>query len=290
MTGRIWARVAGLALAMVLSGCSAAGFLNTVTSRSGYETVRDVRYAPGARGTLDLYVPAGATAETPLVVFVYGGSWDSGSKDLYRFVGQSLASDGFIVAVPDYRVYPEVIFPRFVEDGARAVAAVEKLARKGGEGIPAGRHKLALMGHSAGAEIAALLAFDARYLEAAGSSASHVSAFVGLAGPYDFLPLTEERYKRIFPPAVRAASQPVNFVSGNEAPALLVAGLDDTTVNPENTRSMARAIRAAGGRVEEMLLPDIDHIGAVSSLATALPLGDRSLRRTVLTFLEEHTR
>lgn len=279
-----------LVFGLLLAGCSGPAVLNAITSNSGYETVRDIRYRPGDRGTFDLYVPDGATASTPVVVFVYGGSWDSGSKSLYPFVGQSLASEGFIVAIPDYRVSPDVIFPTFVEDAAAAFAAVDRLAREGGHGVPAGRHDIALMGHSAGAEIAALLAFDERYLAEAGSSARRISAFVGLAGPYDFLPLTEERYKRIFPPAVRDASQPINFVSGGEPPALLIAGLADTTVNPENTRSMARRIRAVGGSVEERLYPGLDHIAAVSSLATALPLGEENLRGTVVRFLKARTR
>ncbi|MBB3951579.1 alpha/beta hydrolase [Aureimonas jatrophae] len=275
-----------LGLAALLSACSGAAVLNALTSRAGYETARSVRYAPGPRGTLDLYVPDDAGPRTPVVVFFYGGSWDSGSKSLYRFVGQSLASQGYAVAVPDYRVYPEVRFPDFVEDGAKAVAAVERLAREGGDGLPAGRHPIVLMGHSAGAQIAALLAFDERYRRAAGAR-ERLAGFVGLAGPYNFLPLREERYKRIFPLSTREASQPIRFVDGapGEPPAFLAAGLSDTTVDPKNTRSMAARIRAVGGRVEERLYPDLDHIGAVSSLATALPLGQRQLRADLLDFL-----
>ncbi len=101
-----------LSLAGFLSACSGAALLNSVTSRAGYETHRNLRYMPGDRGTLDLYVPNGAGPATPIVVFIYGGSWDSGSKAIYPFVGQSLASAGYIVAIPDYRVYPDVLFPR----------------------------------------------------------------------------------------------------------------------------------------------------------------------------------
>lgn len=279
-----------LGLAAVLAGCSGASLLNAVTSRSGFETVRDLRYGPGERGLFDLYVPDGAGPTTPVVVFIYGGSWDSGSKSIYPFVGQSLATEGFIVAVPDYRVYPEVVFPGFVEDAARAVASVEQLMLKGGAGLPAGRHPIVLMGHSAGAEIAGLLAFDERYLRAAGLRAKPV-AFAGLAGPYDFLPLKEERYKRIFPAATRDQSQPIRYVSGaGDPPAFLAAGLADTTVDPANTRRMAARIRERGGRVEERLYPKLDHIGAVTSLATALPLGQRQLRADLLQFLHTVTR
>lgn len=287
---RFLPRLIGLVSLCVLAGCSAPAFLNAVTSRAGFETVRDLRYAPGERGTYDLYVPNAASARTPIVVFVHGGSWDGGSKALYPFVGQSLASAGFVVAIPNYRLYPQVTFPGFVDDGAKAVAAVARLGREGGHGLPAGRHPLFLMGHSAGAQIAALLAFDERYLRRVGLNAHDLSGFVGLAGPYDFLPIQEERYKRIFPAATREASQPVRFVDGREPPALLISGLADTTVNPDETRSMARAIVAKGGRVETRYYPGLDHVGAVSSLATALPLGNPDLRDTVIRFLKAHAR
>ncbi|WP_416355024.1 alpha/beta hydrolase [Aureimonas phyllosphaerae] len=277
-----------LSLAGFLSACSGAALLNSVTSRAGYETVRNLRYMPGDRGTLDLYVPYGAGPATPIVVFIYGGSWDSGSKSIYPFVGQSLASAGYIVAIPDYRVYPDVLFPGFVEDGARAVAAVRKLGETGGAGLAAGSHPLFLMGHSAGAQIAALLAYNKRYLSRAGGRP--VAGFIGLSGPYDFLPLKEERYKRIFPPALREASQPVNFVGRGDPPTFLAHGGKDTTVDPENMRSLARRLRAAGVPVSENLYPGLDHIGTVSSFATALPLGNRQLRADVLDFLKDHSR
>ncbi|KQT54974.1 lipase [Aureimonas sp. Leaf454] len=286
---RIPVVVALLAALSVLAGCSAAGILNAVTSSAGYRIERDVRYGEGDRGTLDLYVPAGAGATSPVVVFFYGGSWDSGSKDLYLFVGQALASRGFIVAVPDYRVYPEVRFPAFVEDGATAVRFVDEAAREGRNGLPAGRHPLFLMGHSAGAEIAGLLATDERYLARQGLAAGRLAGFVGLAGPYDFLPLTEERYKRVFPEATRAASQPVRFVDGREPPMLLVAGDADTTVDPENTRSLARTVERAGGTARAMIVRGVDHIGAVSALSTALPFNDPAIRDAVVAFIEEHS-
>ncbi|WP_182085011.1 alpha/beta hydrolase [Aureimonas sp. ME7] len=278
------------AVASVLAACSGAAVLNAVTSRSGFETVRGLRYMPGDRGTFDLYVPNGATARTPVVVFFYGGSWDSGSKSIYPFVGQSLASAGYIVAIPDYRVYPAVRFPGFVEDGAKAVAVVERLMREGGEGVPAGRHPVFLMGHSAGAQIAALLSYDKRYLARAGANAGDLRGFVGLSGPYDFLPLKEERYKRIFPQATRGDSQPVRFVTRSAPPSFVAHGLKDTTVDPENARSLTRALERARVPVTLKLYPSLDHVGTVTSLATALPLGNAQLREDVIRFLGERSR
>ena len=271
-----------------LSGCASA--LNAATSRAGYELVSDIRYAPGERGTYDLYRPDDVGRNTPAVVFIHGGSWDTGSKDIYRFLGQSLASAGVIVAIPNYRLYPQTKFPGFVEDAAKATASFASSLQTDQNGIPRGHRRLFLMGHSAGAEIAGLLATDGRWLKAAGLPLSRIAGFIGLAGPYDFLPLTDERYKRIFPENLRAASQPVNFVDGDEPPMLLIAGTADETVDPKNTRSLAAKVRAVGGQVEETLYPGVTHIGAITAFATALPLGDRDIRAETLHFIKDHAR
>lgn len=276
-------------LALVLAGCAAAT-LNAVTSRAGYWVIEDIAYGEGERRRFDLYVPDGVEADTPLVVFLHGGSWDSGSKDIYRFLGQSVTAEGFILAVPNYRLYPETVFPGFVEDGAAALAAIDRAMSEGRHGVPAGRHPLVLMGHSAGAQIAALLAFDPRYLRAEGFSRERIAAFVGLAGPYDFLPLEEERYKRIFPEATRPQSQPVNYADGSGPPALLIHGLADTTVKPENTRSMAHRIEAKGGVIRARFFEGVDHLGPITSFATALPLGERAIREETFAFIRAQAR
>lgn len=270
----------------VLPACTT--LLNGVTSREGMSIDSGVRYDAGTRGTFDIYLPETAGPSTPVVVFFYGGSWDSGDKDRYLFVGQSLADAGIIAVVPDYRLYPEVTFPGFVEDGALAVAAVLEEARRGRPGMPAGDHPLFLMGHSAGAHIAAMLTYDERYLRAAGVPASVVRGFVGLAGPYDFLPLTSDRYRRIFPPESREASQPVNFVDGSEPPALLISGAEDETVRPRNSRALAQRVRQTGGRAELQLYPDTGHIGPVAALATALS-SDSAIREAVLDFIARNS-
>ncbi|MCK5931101.1 MAG: alpha/beta hydrolase [Fulvimarina manganoxydans] len=276
--------IAAILPAFALTACAAA--LNAVTSGAGYDVVRNVPYGDGERAKLDLYIPTRTTPTTPVVVFVHGGSWDTGSKDIYLFVGQSLASEGFIVAIPNYRLYPQVRFPAFVEDVAKAVVKVERMMDGGVYGVPGGDHPIVLMGHSAGAEIAGLLATDGRYLKAAGGSIGSLAGFIGLAGPYDFLPLTEERYKRIFPEATREASQPVNFVSGDEPPMLLIHGADDTTVDPKNTLSLAEKARAAGVFVRDRIVQGVDHVGAITALATAIPFNDETIRRDIVAFVK----
>ena len=277
--------LSGLVLVLVVIGAGGcASVLNGVTSSRGLEVREGISYAAGERHGYDLYIPEDVGPNAPIVVFIHGGNWDSGDRSRYYFVGQSLASAGFVAAIPSYRLYPEVTFPAFVEDAARAVAAVVEAARLGRHGIPASDRPIFLMGHSAGAHIAAMLTYDERYLRSAGLPDTAISGFVGLAGPYDFLPLEEERYRRIFPAEVREASQPVNFVDGSEPPALLITGEDDTVVEPRNSRALAARVRQEGGSALLKTYPGIDHIEVVAALATALP-GDTSIRQDVIEFI-----
>ena len=269
-----FARVAALVSALVaLAACSASDLANIATSRSGYETVETVRYGSDPRQAFDLYRPAAPRAGAPTVAFFYGGNWSSGARGDYRFVAQALASEGFPVAVVDYRLYPQVVFPAFVEDGARAVAA---LAERSPGGI-------ALMGHSAGAQIAALLAYDERYLARAGLRRCRIRGFVGLSGPYDFLPLTQPRFKAVFPERTRAASQPIAFVGAGEPRALLATGTDDTTVEPRNSEAMAAALRKVGVPVALEFYGGLDHIDTIAAFAG--PFRGRPVLPDTLAFL-----
>ena len=256
-----------LALTIVLSGCSGADLVNLTTPRRGYEVQRDIAYGPADRQKLDLYVPDAIRAGSPVLIFIYGGNWDTGDKGNYLFAGQALASRGYITAIPDYRVYPEVRFPDFVHDVALAAAVLAK-----GQLTPAVANRpIVLVGHSAGAQIAMLLALDHRYLAQAGKPVcANVQAAIGLAGPYDFLPLEEERYKRIFPEATRAASQPIAFADTNSPPILLLTGDDDETVKPGNSARLASRVEEEGGSAELKVYEGIGHTGIVGALARPL--------------------
>jgi acetyl esterase/lipase len=276
-----------------LLACSTTQLVNSLTPKVGYTVVRDLPYGSGSQKakdfTYDLYVPDGVQANTPVVVFFFGGGWNSGSKDMYLFMGQSLASEGFLVAIPNYRVYPKVVFPAFMEDAAQAVTSVDASLKKGMASVPAGDRPLFLMGHSAGAQIAALLTLDKSYFKKAGFT-KRLAGFIGLAGPYDFLPFKENLYKRIFPERVRAASQPINFVGGQMPPMLLITGTDDKTVDPKNSGTLAKAVNAVGGNATIETYAGIDHVEAVSSFVTVLPVGEKSIRENVLSFLRQHAR
>jgi acetyl esterase/lipase len=200
----------------------------------------------------------------PVIVFFYGGSWNSGSKKIYPFVAATLARRGNVVVVPDYRLYPEVQFPAFLQDCARAVAWTSAhMAQIGGD-----PEKLFLMGHSAGAYNVAMLGLDPKFLEEAGTSRNRLAGVIGLAGPYDFLPMVDPEVKAVFATADDGpTTQPVNYVDGHAPPMLLLAGSDDTTVKPRNTVSLAEHIRARGGSVEDKIYPGVAHIGLVIAIA-----------------------
>ena len=255
------------AAASSLAACSASALVDALTPRSGYTIERDLAYGPGARQRLDLYRPDGADDDAPILVFFYGGNWQSGSKDLYRFVGQAFASRGYVTAIPDYRVYPEARYPTFIEDGALAATWLE--ARP----TTAGARQVFLAGHSAGAYIAAMLALDPRWLGEAttGSGCRRIAAMAGLAGPYDFLPLKDATLKEIFGPGPASpASQPINHVAAGDPPMLLATGTDDRTVRPRNSVALAERLEAAGVAAELIEYPGLGHIGIVAALAAPL--------------------
>ena len=268
---------------LTLARCSPADLLNATVSRSGLTITHDIAYGPGPREKLDIYRPANA-ANLPVVVFFYGGRWSFGSRSTYPFVAATLARRGNVVIVPDYRLYPEVRFPAFLNDCAAAVAWTSAhMAEFGGD-----PKRLFLMGHSAGAYNAAMLAVDPALLEAAGTSRARIAGFIGLAGPYDFLPLTDDDVKDIFSPANDGpASQPVTYVDGHAPPMLLLAGTDDTTVRPRNSLSLARHVQEKGGEATVKQYKGLAHIGLVTAIA---PLFQR--RAPVLddieTFIQAH--
>lgn len=266
-----------LLLLLVAAGAVAASWplrvLSAITGHRGLSLRANVAYGPLPRQKLDVYVPQGAADDAPVVVFFHGGSWAIGDKDEYGFVADALKGAGFVVVVPDYGLSPAVTFPAFVEDGAAAVAWTAA-------NLP-GR-PLFLAGHSAGAHIAALLNLDERYL---GGKGVRISGAIGLSGPYDFLPLTEARYERVFPEATRDRSQPINFVDGGEAPMLLLTGDADTTVNPGNTTRLAAAIAAKGGQATVKIYPGVGHLGTMLGLARALPYRKPPVVADIVTFI-----
>jgi acetyl esterase/lipase len=272
-------------LLMLLEACSPVALLNALAPRAGVTIQRDISYGPGPYRVLDVYAPSEPQAGAPVVVFFYGGSWDSGDRGMYRFLGAALAARGIVAVIPDYRRYPEVGFPAFVEDGAAAVA----WARTHGSQLGGDPGRLFLMGHSAGAQIAALLALDQSYLQAQGLETCALSGFIGLAGPYDFLPLRSSRLQTIFGPEQDwPRSQPINYVSAAAPPMLLIAGSDDTIVDPANTVRLAARLRQAGAEVEEHVYRGVGHKAVIGAFGRMLGFL-APVRRDLLSFIARHS-
>lgn len=255
--------------ALFLGGCTRLGFLaaNVPAAFGSYKRQANIAYGPDPQQRLDVYVPVGAALEPrPVVVFWHGGRWREGDKADYRFVGAALAESGYVTLVANYRHYPQVKMPGFMHDAAQAALWAAAHANEYG----GARERLYLMGHSAGAQLAALVTLDRRYFAAA-QSAPQIAGVIGLSGPYDFLPLLEPDVQDMFgPPQLYPASQPINFVRADAPPMLLVHGLKDDTVLPKNSRNLAAALRALGVPVTLKLYPKVSHADTVAALTALL--------------------
>jgi len=262
------------------AACVAAGVLSYFGN--GEMVASSTAYGSGERRVLDVYALRGAR-NAPLVVFFYGGSWQGGRKGTYRFLARALAARGVVVVVPDYRVYPDVRFPAFLEDAAAAVAwAKTHAADFGGDA-----HKMFLMGHSAGAYIAAMLAYDAHWLQQVDMAARRdIAGFVGIAGPYDFLPIRDPKLRKIFAVSDLAKTQPINFVGGGEPPAFIGTPALDSVVDPGNSKRLAAALRAKGVDVTEKVYSGglVGHMTIVAAFAPIIGT-IAPVRNDVLSFI-----
>ncbi|HXC54843.1 MAG TPA: alpha/beta hydrolase [Rhizomicrobium sp.] len=274
-------RLAAVAAGFLLSAC--VPILNLAIPRSGYTVKSDIAYGADPRQRLDIYVPEGLTRQAPVILFFYGGSWSSGSKDLYRAFGQAFASQGIVTIVADYRLYPQVKYPAFLQDGAAALRFVhDTVAGSGGD-----PGRIFLAGHSAGAYIAVMLDADLQYLKEAHADPAWIRGVIGIAGPYDFLPLHDPELIDIFGGADVRATQPIDYIDGKRAPMLLAHGIGDETVGVGNSRRLAKRLNAVGSEYDEIEYPGVGHIGIVLSLAPGFR--DRTtLRQDILKFVAAH--
>ena len=251
-----------LAACLCLTACAASDLLNASIPRDGYDVHRDIAYGSDPRQKLDIYVPENAV-NAPTVVFFYGGSWQMGSKDDYRFLGQAFASRGFVTVIADYRLYPQVYYPDFVKDGARAFTyAHAHIAAFGGD-----PSHMYLAGHSAGGFIAMMLAADDSFITQAGGNPAWVHGTIGIAGPYDFLPFTDDAIKAIFSKYPDEATQPLNHITHRIAPVMLATGNADDTVDPRNSYRVAAKLKSLHSPVIVHTYDDTGHIGIILSAA-----------------------
>jgi acetyl esterase/lipase len=268
------------------------GALDSLSPSISVRVHRDIPYGPHGGQSLDLYLPvswAQATEQQdahpdglrPLpksdpdpdlrpraaVVFFHGGRWSYGQKEEYRFVAQALVARGYAVAVCNYRKYPSVRFPAFVEDGAAAIAwAFGNLPAHGVD-----PDRIFLMGHSAGAHIAALATMDRRYSETHGTDPDRIAGLVLMSGPFDFFPIRGDDLRDIFgPEELHAETQPMRFVRSGLPPMLFLHGRRDRTVRPWSSARMASAIRDHGGEARAVFYDFLTHTNILASLSDGI--------------------
>jgi acetyl esterase/lipase len=262
---------AALLVAGVLLFVAPGAVLNLSASLNSLRAAQGQAYGPLPRQRFDLYQPSGAPPAEgwPLVVFFYGGAWNRGERADYRFVGEALAARGIVTMVADYRLH--------LFSGGELVLLDQPVqaAGHGGDaalrvGVPARR--VFVMGHSAGAYNAAMLALDARWLAPSGRKPGELAGWIGLAGPYDFLPIKTPEVQAVFQhPNVPRDSQPIRHVVGASVPALLIVGEADQRVNPlRNTVGLAHALRDAGAPVRLRQYPRMTHESVLGAIAGPL--------------------
>jgi acetyl esterase/lipase len=253
------------ALITLLAGCQQTYF-RALNARVPAGISQSTEFDSANGLSLDIYRAHGAKSPAPVVVFFYGGAWHDGNRAYYRFVGEALSRRGLLVLIPDYRKAPANVFPAFIDDAASATAWARRHASELG-GDPS---RIYLMGHSAGAHIAALLATDQRYLGKWNIKPRDLAGVIGLAGPYDFLPITEPRIKEVFGAESNwPSSQPVNFVDGDEPPFLLLHGASDRRVAQRNSQRLAAKLSAAGESVTLNIIPETGHVALVNGFLSA---------------------
>jgi acetyl esterase/lipase len=248
---------------LLLAACTNVGIgvANLPNKFSDTRTIKNLAYGSKPWQKLDLYIPANsASAPLPVIVFFYGGSWKDGSKSIYPFIGEAFAKKGYITVIADYSKYPQVKFPTFVEDAAKAVAWTYKNIDQ----YHGNSDALFVSGHSAGGHIGSLVVADERYLAAEGESPSIIKGFVGLAGAYDFEPDEPDYIDMFGPPENYPNMQATTFIDGKEPPMLLLWGADDETVGKRNMDRLMAKIQAENGIVESKVYDSVNHKGIIT--------------------------
>lgn len=270
-------QIAKLLPLVLLGSCSAVDLINSVSKLHPVVVEKDLAFDTHPRGRMDLYLPQAAnrpnSGKTPVIVFFYGGSWNRGEKSEYEFVGRKLASLGYITAIPNYRVYPEVRYPDFLRDGAKASSALLELLKKPEYQRYRPEDTLIFMGHSAGAYNAAMLAMDDRWLgEQALQRKQVVKGLIGMAGAYNIYPIFVEEVRPVFNhPDYPPMSQPIDYSQTAQIPTLLLAPETDELVSIEkNSMRLNEALQAQGTASRLVRVKGTDHITLIGTLSPVL--------------------
>ena len=260
-----------------LAACAPVNILNGITPSGSFSKTKNVSFGDLPRQKMDIYRADEPRENAPVIVFVHGGSWDSGSKNIYKFLAEGFTQDGFDVVVPNYRLYPDVRYPVFIEDNALAVAQTAKR-------FP--NRPIALMGHSAGGYNVLMLGLVPKYLEAVGvDRCSQIAGIAALSAPVGIVPLDSEPLTTIFPDRFTKSDAPLNRVSEPAPQMFLANGKYDKTVYPDNSIALGQKITQRGGNAQVKIYPKMNHIDAVKVLSRHFD-GDSELKSDLVAFFD----
>ncbi|MFT7684744.1 MAG: acetyl esterase/lipase [Candidatus Azotimanducaceae bacterium] len=252
--------------------------INSLARSSARCLSAELAYGNQDRHMLDYYT-LGGDVNRPTILFFYGGNWRSGSRSDYLFVADTLLSLGYNVIIPDYRLYPLVRFSEIQKDAAAAT-------RRALDEVPEDQ-AFFVMGHSAGAQLGALLCLDASLLGE--NLAARISGFIGLAGPYDFYPFSDADHWDLFgPESEYAQSQAVNFVRADSPPLYLLHGETDTRVRRGNSKSLMQKVHAVGGSASREVYKETGHVDIILNF-TRLHRKKSPLIKDITHFLSTHS-
>lgn len=261
-----------------LVACAPVNVLNSITPSGSFSKDKNVSFGALPRQKMDVFVAQTPRENAPVIVFVHGGSWDSGNKDIYKFLAEGFTQDGFDVVVPNYRLYPDARYPDFIEDNALAVAQTAKR-------FP--NRPIALLGHSAGGYNVLMLGLVPEYLAAAGvDRCTQIAGIAALSAPVGIVPLDSEPLTTIFPDRFTKSDAPLNRVNGPAPQMFLANGQDDKTVYPDNSVALGKKITERGGQVQVKIYPKMNHTDAVKVLSRHFD-GDSELKADLVNFFDD---
>ncbi|MFZ3075235.1 MAG: alpha/beta hydrolase [Psychrobacter glacincola] len=271
---------------------SALAIVNGITSNGGVGVSKDILYGDEPLQDLDIYYPKPLAQsmktnttikqEYPMVVFVHGGSWESGNKEEYAFVGQSLAQAGYVTAVINYRKAPEHVYPDYVEDTAQAIAWSYKNAKR----FHANPERFAVVGHSAGAFNAVAAIANEDFLKPYGIKPTDISAVIGIAGPYSYDFRKFSSVTAFAADATPDEVMPDRQIKGAQPPYLLLTAEKDKVVYATNTIKMTQALKAAGVTVQTSEIKGASHATSIGAMAPPLRWVN-DVRAQVLSYLDK---
>ena len=255
--------------------------INYLTPKDTFEKEEHLAYGLKARNRLDLYRTKNPKKQKPLIVFVHGGSWQHGNKRDYLFIGETFAREGFDVAVINYHLAPEHIFPAFIDDLAQAIHYLVQNQDK----LNISTKNIILMGHSAGAFNVMSMVYSAQPQQF--KYTDNIKAIVGLAGPYHFDYVGDPLSEHAFDHKISYQQvMPYYFIEPNHIKHYLLVAEQDQVVERKNALDLDIALRQKGNHSHIAVIPKTGHITIVATLASLMSHYFKT-KRTILHFLEE---